>query len=109
MRTGSKKIFHLEAWVVKIMSLQKVGIITLIRRVFLIANFSVALLFWHDGRLRVIDIDYHSLELQIHLSFKLMLHSKMRLHTIYGQGIRHRCGRLLSCHTSTLISETSRV
>lgn len=27
MRTGSKKIFHLEAWVIKVMSLQKVRVL----------------------------------------------------------------------------------
>ena len=26
MRTGNKKIYHLEAWVVKVMSLYKVGV-----------------------------------------------------------------------------------
>lgn len=32
MRIGSKKIFHLEAWVIKVMSLYKVGFILVSNR-----------------------------------------------------------------------------
>lgn len=52
MRVGNKKIYHLEAWVVKVMSIYKVSQLFLLRKMYLtiISSISSTALIWKTSR-----------------------------------------------------------